>query len=105
MSKTGRKEREMNSNILRPLPVSSKQFTWVPEDRRFVAEESDLGTMGRVYADACDVGLTLISRTDGEEIVFVVNFTKMDAEGDIQYWDLIPADRKNRGWGVRVYND
>lgn len=48
--------------ILRPCPVSTDRFHWQPERRLFVGEYSDLNGLGRVYDDACDLGLTLVSR-------------------------------------------
>jgi PleD family two-component response regulator len=73
----------------------------------FVAFASDLGRQpfGRVYDDACDEGLTLVSRYNGEELVLVVNHTEVDREGDLRYWDLVPADFRPARFAVRVYND
>jgi hypothetical protein len=73
----------------------------------FVGEASDLGVnFGRVYDDACDVGLTLLSRyADHNPIVFVVNHTERDADNDITYWDLVTADFQPVGFTVRIYND
>jgi hypothetical protein len=96
--------------LLNPTPVSSARFTWVPETRTFIAEMSDLGSFDRVYDDACDEGLTLVSANrPGEQIVFAVTRVERDADGDLMYWDLIPAQPQPaaRGctFGVRVFND
>lgn len=95
--------------ILRPCPVGAASLTWVPESRMYVTEASDLpANLGRVYDDACDEGLTLISRWDGRECVFVVNHVELDRdENEIKYWDLIPANRDKRWHGlkIRIFND
>lgn len=99
--------------VLRPAPVTSDRFMWSKKDRRFYAEASDLGPgrscFGRVWDDACDEGLTMVSsRKAGEEVVMVVEHTEVDREGDVRWWDLKPAkleDRKRVGWTVRVWND
>ena len=42
---------------LLPKPVSVTAFTWMPAERMFVAEMSEIRGFGRVYDDACDEGL------------------------------------------------
>lgn len=92
--------------ILKPSPVSTRRFTYLPEDKMFVAEASDLPGFGRVYDDACDEGLTLVSHQTGTEVVFVVDYVERDREGDLLYRDLRPADPRQRGLGtVRIFND
>lgn len=94
--------------ILRPVQVSSRQFSWFNDKRMYVAEISDLGgRFGRVYDDACDVGLTVVSQYDErDEIVFVVDHTEVK-DGDTLWWDLKPAkpSDKNCGFTLRVFND
>lgn len=90
--------------ILKPRPVSSTQFTWVPQSRTYVAEMSDLGGFGQVYDDACDEGLTLISKHGDREIVFAVEVTAVE-DDEIKWWDLVPANGKPCGFNVRVFND
>lgn len=91
--------------ILHPNPVTADKLLWIPEDRRFVAEMSDIGGFGLVYDDACDEGLTLVSRRPGyREIVFAVEHEER-REGDTLYWDLKPADGKTCGFTVRIFND
>jgi hypothetical protein len=98
--------------ILRPVRVESSQFVWIKESREFVAEISDFGKwfeFGRVYDDAIDEGLTIVSsRCPGQEIVFVINHEDHDADGDVLHWDLIPADLKQQQtvpFTVRIFND
>jgi hypothetical protein len=103
--------------ILKPNPVSSSRFSWNSEHGEFVAEASDLyrasgGITGhtnlfeRVYDDACDVGLTIVSAVTGREVVFAVYREVRDPEGEIVCWELEPAEYPNRGLcRARIYND
>lgn len=93
--------------LLHPNPVPATQFTWVPAERLFVAEASEVGGFGRVWDDACDEGLTLISRHDASEVVFAIHHEQRDGEGDILYWDLRPARLAGQavGFAVRIFND
>jgi len=100
--------------LLHPKPTMSTRFTWIGDERMFVADLSDIGFLDRVYDDACDVGLTLISRYDGREMVFVVSHVERGGEdwrdNEILWWDLEPARLELRRPGrvpfrVRVLND
>ncbi len=85
--------------VLTPKPVSTARFTYVPGDRLFVAEASDFagGPFGRVYDDACDEGLTLVSARTGRQVVFAVTHIEVDRrEGELLYWDLEPAPGQAR---------
>lgn len=96
--------------ILQPTLVSTERFTYVPAENMFVTEASDLGLghgidFGRVYDDACDVGLTLVSHRTGTRVVFAIEHEER-RDGDLLYWDLRPADRSKWGCGtVRIFND
>jgi hypothetical protein len=102
--------------ILRPNPVHSSRFHYSAIENTFSAEASDLAPIsshngslfGRVYDDACDEGLTLVSARTGREIVFVVEHVERDREGELLFWELLPADlgvRHSTGFKLRVYND
>lgn len=96
--------------ILTPSPVSTSRFTYISARNEFVAEMSDLEAngvqFGRVYDDACDEGLTLVSHKTGTRVVFAVDGVERDAEGDIVAWTLRPADPRKWGCGtVRIFND
>jgi hypothetical protein len=80
---------------------------WHPQTRTFCAEMSDLPGFGRVWDDACDEGLTLISSRDNSQVVvFAVDHEERDADGDLLWWDLRPADpRQAVSFTVRVWND
>jgi hypothetical protein len=94
--------------LLRPVPVPSSQFAWIPESNKFVAEISDIGgQFGRVWDDAADEGLTLVSsKFPGKEIVFVVWDEERDADGDITQWKLHPANLLEKvPFTVTIFND
>lgn len=94
--------------ILKPAPVSTRRFS-VAKDGTLVAEISDLNGYGRVYDDACDVGLTLVSHKTGRQIVFVVEHQERDREWELLFEDLLPADLRVRrempNLKVRIFND
>lgn len=92
--------------ILRPTPVSSKQFTFVAEENLLVAEASSLPDLGRVYDDACDDGLTVLHENN-REVVYAVNHIERNTD-DLLYWDLIPVKAFGSLIGlprVRIFND
>lgn len=92
------------TNLLKPAPVSTRQFHWERQTHEFVGEISSTHGLGRVYNDACDEGLTLVSEWTGREMVFAVDHTERDAEGDVRWWLLKPVDRSI--WAtVRLFND
>jgi hypothetical protein len=96
--------------ILKPAPhVSAESLMWHRETAEFIGEISDIGgRFGRVYNDACDDGLTLVSRYDGREITFVVEHEERDRDGEVQWWVLKPADlalRLRTPFTVKIFND
>jgi hypothetical protein len=98
-----------NTNLLYPLMLAtnSEIFTWVPEERMLVTEHSSLpGDFGQVYADACDEGLTLVSQVTQARMAYVVEHVER-RDGDLLWWDLLPADHRDRNGAirVRVFND
>lgn len=98
--------------ILKPQPTSTTKFTYIPDGRTFVTEASDLGNsgavaglFGRVYDDACDYGLTLVSHKTGREVVCSVVET-MEREGETLGWVLKPVKPAEANlFTVHVYND
>lgn len=91
--------------ILRPSPISTSAFTYV--EGKFVAEASSLPPFGRVWDDACDTGLTLISARTGREVVCAVEREERDGDGDLLWEELVPVHSSGaRGaFTVRVFND
>lgn len=89
--------------LLKPNRTSTKAFTYTPSTRHFTACISDTNGMGRVWDDACDTGLTLVSSRTGREIVFVV--TDMETrEGDTMLWHLRPVD-SSCPYRLTLFND
>jgi len=79
---------------LRPAPKSSVHFRYDKATRTFTTEASNLGPgtlFDRVWRDAADMGLTIISERTGNEMVFVIDRTVVDREGDTLQWVLRPA--------------
>lgn len=72
---------------LKPAPINFTQLSYTANLREFTAEISSTNGLGRVYADACDTGLTVIGKT-GREVVFVVVDEQRDSEGDLLSWKL-----------------
>lgn len=98
--------------VLTPTRVTSDRFTTTTGhegEKLLVAEMSDFGRdfrFGRVYDDACDVGLTIVSRRTGREVVFAVDREFRDREGELLWVELVPANLSERGLcRVRLYND
>lgn len=87
---------------LKPAPVSTRQFSYDGGTQTFSAEISSTNGLGRVYADACDDGLTLVSSRTGREIVFVVADVQRDGEGDVQAWSLRSL---TGGYRMTLWND
>lgn len=94
--------------LLRPVSVSTRQFTMM-NLHSFVAEISDLGPsfkFGRVYDDACDEGLTLVSQWSGDEIVFAIDREIKDGEGELMGWELKPVPESHRRHlSITIFND
>lgn len=95
--------------ILKPTPISSDRFTYDAGSFMFVIEASRLHglSLGRVYDDACDVGLTLVSARSGHEIVFAVSEETRDADGDLIATILRPVrgNRNNLPLTIHILND
>lgn len=94
---------EMNM-LLQPNTFSTKMFSF--KDKLFTCEISTLSegsrrpVFGRVYDDACDEGITLISERTGERIVFVVDSEDYSGSGEdreMAGWRLKPAPEGVRG--------
>lgn len=94
---------------LTPKPVSTKQLTWLPLEHRYIGDISDTNGFGRVFDDACDEGLTLVSAVTGCQVVFAVDRTFYDSEGNITHWGLVAvggdAYSSLRAITVTIFND
>jgi hypothetical protein len=104
--------------LLNPAPADSKYFTYNAQERLFIAEMSDLDNggrrepFGRVYDDACDIGMTIVSHRTGAAVVFYLKEEKRDGEGDMMYWELevVPECCRGiqshlKGMKIRIFND
>ena len=87
--------------LLRPAPVPIRQFTWLPAERLFVGEISSTHGLGRVWDDSCDEGLTIVA-TSGNEVVFAVEKTLRNDEGEMTGWELRPAVRTGPNADLRL---
>lgn len=90
---------------------NSSQFTFNRESFMLVSEASDLKLeFKRIYDDACDEGITIVSHRTGQPVDFVVSHIEWH-EGDLQFWDLIPVLKGRiqnpllKKLRVRIYND
>ncbi len=98
------------------MQVSTKLFDYDSKTKSFSAEISTLeGKYGpcfhRIYNDACDLGLILVSAKTGVETKWAIDDEKRDDKGDLMYWKLVPtAETKRKVPAVRdctmiVFND
>lgn len=96
---------------------SSSLFSYNKDMNTLVSEISTLARgnshlrVGRIYDDACDVGIEIKSEKTGNKIKFYLEREVTDDEGDFQYWTFKPLEvevNKNpalRGMMVTVFND
>jgi hypothetical protein len=93
--------------------ILSSKFDYNRDTMQLIADVSDLGVdpFERVYGDACDVGIRIVSVRTGRSVMFVVHQEVRDAEGDILYW-ILKAVRDPRQQEpvlqlltVKVFND
>ena len=110
------KDRKMTATPIYKLPAYSTQSLTrssgnLMENGKsyvlFVCEASDLTrggslSFGRLYDDACDVGLVLISHKTGLAHSFYLAATERDMDNDVRWWDLHNDEIPMR---VRVFND
>jgi hypothetical protein len=71
--------------------LSTKQFDYDAPSRTLSADISDFGkhfTWGRVYDDACDAGVRIMSTITGHVALFVVIHEERDGDGDVTKWVL-----------------
>lgn len=78
------------------MKFSTDMFHWTPEDGLFSQELSSLNVtpnqnaFHRLYNDACDEGITLVSHITDEEATYYID--KVDSSfGDVQGWHLLPT--------------
>jgi hypothetical protein len=93
--------------------INSKAFTYAKEQDSFVAEASDFGPcddttvpapFDRLYDDACDCGFVMVSERTGKKVVFALDETARDDEGEIKGWRFKPVTRGIKSTVV-IFND
>lgn len=91
--------------VLRPKPVNGTMFIWHAPTRTYYIDMSQLGGFGRVYDDACDEGLTIISRFGTREAVCAVEDQHV-VDGEVKAWILKPVKPKYKGadFTIMVFN-
>jgi len=89
-------------------------FHYDKEHNEFTQEASSLPNLplspifGRVYDDACDQGLVLVSQRTGMAVTFVVTKTLTQSYGDeteVQGWELKPVEKPWAGMKMVIFND
>ena len=96
--------------------ISTDRFLYSKETKTFVASISDLGTtyvFDRIYSDAADEGLTLVSEKSGLEATYYLDHTNFsnDADRELESWELKPTVetvRKHpqlRDTTILIFND
>jgi hypothetical protein len=80
------------TNLLRPTPLRIDRFQYIAAESLLVAEHSDLDSprFERVYADACDEGITVIGRT-GREVVYYLASIDSNSDGELCGWVFEPV--------------
>lgn len=71
--------------------LHTNQFSYQPHTRTFISDVSDLGpqVFERIYDDACDVGVQLVSAKTGKVIPFLMNDEVRDFDNDILRWNFV----------------
>lgn len=93
--------------ILHPPATATRQLSYDPKLNQYVGEVSDTNGFGRVYDDACDIGMTLVNLRTGREVVFSVDREDY-RDGELVSWTLVPAGRVAgllRDCTVLLFND
>jgi len=89
--------------------ISTKYLHYQKLPRSFFAEISELPgkqlPLRRLYPDACDEGLDLVSHKTGAKITMYLDHIGRDAEGDVVAWVFKPVDHDAPISGFVVVND
>lgn len=98
------------------MKVFSDRFYYSPDDKQFSAESSDFCRMNsqlfhRLYQDACDEGITIISTKSYSEVDYYIDEEHKNGEGELLSWLLKPTPEALRktplasGTSVLIFND
>lgn len=91
----------------------SKMFSFDKRRKLIVVELSTLGPnpFGRVWMDAADEGMTIVSERTGQLATFAVEKVQRDSENEIEVYILYPTPAtvrmmpELRNWRLHVLND
>lgn len=98
------------------MRYSSALFSYSSTKRKLVCEISDLARVGcscfgRIYPDACDEGIIVVSEETGQEMTFALDHIEHDRENEIVEWVLLITPESLRkfpalvGLKVVILND
>ena len=91
---------------LNPTPFSSKHFRYDPKTFTLSCFISDLDKtwpLSRLYDDAADVGIAILSEKTGVIETFYLDRIDEDSEGDIRAWEL--SHLGGETYKVVIFND
>jgi hypothetical protein len=96
---------------------SSDKFIWNSQTKQLTTFASDLGSLQsgapefhRLYSDACDVGIDIVSAKTGTIATFYLGEAEY-RDGDLQFWPLFPTSETLKkqpqlaGSKVVIFND
>lgn len=97
--------------LITPLPLD--RFIYNKLDGTLVAEASDFGPsrngrgwLQRLYDDAADVGIAILSQTTGRVERFYLIEEHVDRDGDLTHWEFEPCNKKlSTVKRVIIFND
>ena len=92
------------------MKVSTAGFLYNKELNQFTVDISDLGhrfKFERIYSDACDIGLILVSEKTRNQVAFSLEEEVESGEGDTAYWKLSSNSLKPilRDMTIIIFND
>ena len=91
--------------------VSTRRFTINTQEKIMACEMSEIGGFVRIYEDACDDGIRLVSHVTGVETRWDVHSFNKSSDGEVNFWNLraVPEDVRKfprlEGWTIRIWND
>ena len=81
------------------MHITTSLFLYNKPNRSFLADASDLGNgplFHRIYPDACDVGITLISHQTGKEVTYYLEKEGRNRDNEVTHWILKPTPESIR---------
>ncbi len=93
--------------------ISTQALVVYKAKKLLFGEIAELGVkqFERVYPDACDLGMVLVSHKTGKATTWVIDEVRFDSDGSILEWHLIPTNDTMRfnpeliGWTLHIAND